>query len=73
MRYPAAHELHGNLAVWLGLGCLAVACVGGELPAAKAQGGQSSKSFRDSGNWQKTLDAKPAYILIQYCPRKAAR
>lgn len=38
-----------------------------------ARGGQSSKSFRDSGNWQKVLDAKPAYILIQYCPRKAAR
>ena len=31
-----------------------------------ARGGQSSKSFRDSGNWQKVLDAKPAYILIQF-------
>jgi len=91
-------------AAWLVLGCLAVACVGGEVPAAEAQGrlrvalagdstvatnsgwgpafakllkpgaeclnfargGQSSKSFRDSGNWQKVLDAKPAYVLIQF-------
>ena len=91
---------------WWGLGSLAVACVGGGIPAAAAEaqgglrvalagdstvatnsgwgpafaqllkpgavclnfarGGQSSKSFRDSGNWQKTLDAKPAYILIQF-------
>ena len=31
-----------------------------------ARGGQSSKSFRDSGNWQKVLDAKPAFVLIQF-------
>jgi PelA/Pel-15E family pectate lyase len=31
-----------------------------------AQGGQSSKSFRDSGWWQKTLASKPAYVLIQF-------
>lgn len=31
-----------------------------------AGGGQSSKSFRDSGNWQKVLAAKPAYVLIQF-------
>jgi len=31
-----------------------------------ARGGQSSKSFRDSGNWRKALDAKPGYILIQF-------
>ena len=31
-----------------------------------ARGGQSSKSFRDAGDWQKVLDAKPAYILIQF-------
>jgi lysophospholipase L1-like esterase len=31
-----------------------------------ARGGQSSKSFRDSKNWQKTLDSKPNYILIQF-------
>ena len=31
-----------------------------------ARGGQSSKSFRDSGQWQKVLDQKPTYILIQF-------
>jgi len=31
-----------------------------------AGGGQSSKSFRDSGRWQKTLACKPAYVLIQF-------
>jgi len=31
-----------------------------------AAGGQSSKSFRDSGQWQKVLDAKPAFVLIQF-------
>ena len=31
-----------------------------------AGGGQSSKSFRDSGRWQQTLDAKPAFVLIQF-------
>jgi PelA/Pel-15E family pectate lyase len=31
-----------------------------------AGGGQSSKSFRDSGLWQKTLASKPAYVLIQF-------
>lgn len=31
-----------------------------------ARGGQSTKSFRDSGNWKKVIDAKPAYILIQF-------
>ncbi len=31
-----------------------------------ARGGQSTKSFRDSKNWQKTLDSKPAFILIQF-------
>jgi lysophospholipase L1-like esterase len=31
-----------------------------------ASGGQSSKSFRDSGLWKKTLAAKPAYVLIQF-------
>lgn len=31
-----------------------------------ARGGQSSKSFRDSKNWQKTLDSKPNYVLIQF-------
>jgi lysophospholipase L1-like esterase len=31
-----------------------------------ARGGQSSKSYRDSGNWKKVLDAKPNYILIQF-------
>jgi lysophospholipase L1-like esterase len=31
-----------------------------------ARGGQSTKSFRDSKNWQKVLDSKPAYILIQF-------
>ncbi len=31
-----------------------------------AAGGQSSKSFRDKGNWKKVLDSKPAYILIQF-------
>lgn len=31
-----------------------------------AGGGQSSKSFRDTGNWKKVLDSKPAYILIQF-------
>ncbi|WP_395735905.1 rhamnogalacturonan acetylesterase [Prosthecobacter sp.] len=31
-----------------------------------ARGGQSTKSFRDSKNWQKVLDSKPAYVLIQF-------
>lgn len=31
-----------------------------------AQGGQSSKSFRDTGVWKRTLDAKPDYVLIQF-------
>ena len=29
-------------------------------------GGQSSKSFRDTGNWKKVIDSKPAYVLIQF-------
>lgn len=31
-----------------------------------AAGGQSTKSFRDSGNWKKVIDSKPAFILIQF-------
>ncbi len=31
-----------------------------------AGGGQSSKSFRDTGNWQKAIDSKPAFVLIQF-------
>ncbi len=31
-----------------------------------AGGGQSSKSFRDTGNWKKVIDAKPAFVLIQF-------
>lgn len=31
-----------------------------------AQGGRSSKSFRDEGHWQKVLDSKPAFVLIQF-------
>jgi lysophospholipase L1-like esterase len=31
-----------------------------------AAGGQSSKSFRDSGQWQKVIEAKPAFVLIQF-------
>lgn len=31
-----------------------------------AGGGQSTKSFRDTGNWKKVLDSKPAYVLIQF-------
>jgi len=31
-----------------------------------AQGGQSSKSFRDTRWWERTLAAKPAYVLIQF-------
>lgn len=31
-----------------------------------ALGGQSSKSFRDSLNWQKTLDSKPTHVFIQF-------
>ena len=31
-----------------------------------ARSGQSSKSFRDTGNWQKALASKPDYILIQF-------
>lgn len=31
-----------------------------------AGGGQSTKSFRDTKNWQKVLEAKPAYVLIQF-------
>ncbi|MDQ3813255.1 MAG: pectate lyase, partial [Armatimonadota bacterium] len=31
-----------------------------------AAGGRSSKSFRDEGRWQKALEQKPDYILIQF-------
>ena len=31
-----------------------------------SQGGRSSKSFIDEGHWQKVLEAKPDYILIQF-------
>ena len=31
-----------------------------------SSGGQSSKSFRDSGRWKKALEAKPAFVLIQF-------
>ncbi len=31
-----------------------------------AAGGQSSKSFRDSGQWAKVIASKPDYVLIQF-------
>ena len=31
-----------------------------------ARGGQSTKSFRDTGNWKKVIDSKPAFVLIQF-------
>jgi len=31
-----------------------------------AQSGRSSKSFRDEGHWQKVLDLKPQWVLIQF-------
>jgi lysophospholipase L1-like esterase len=31
-----------------------------------AKNGRSSKSFRDEGHWVKAIEAKPAYILIQF-------
>ncbi|HYR58872.1 MAG TPA: rhamnogalacturonan acetylesterase [Chthoniobacteraceae bacterium] len=31
-----------------------------------AQGGQSSKSFRDTGQWKKVLASKADYVLIQF-------
>ena len=31
-----------------------------------SRGGRSSKSFRDEGWWQKVLEAKPNYVLIQF-------
>ena len=31
-----------------------------------AANGRSSNSFRDEGRWQPALDAKPAFILIQF-------
>ena len=31
-----------------------------------ARGGQSSKSFLESGNWKKALDLKPDWVLIQF-------
>lgn len=31
-----------------------------------AQGGRSSRSFRDEGFWQKCLEAEPDYLLIQF-------
>jgi len=31
-----------------------------------AGGGQSSKSFRDTGNWKKVIDSKPVFVLIQF-------
>jgi len=38
----------------------------GVLCENSAGGGQSSKSFRDTGQWQKALASKPAYVLIQF-------
>jgi len=31
-----------------------------------ALGGRSSKSYRDEGHWQKVLEAKPGWVLIQF-------
>ena len=31
-----------------------------------AKGGRSSKSYRDEGFWQKVLEAKPSWVLIQF-------
>lgn len=31
-----------------------------------AGGGQSTKSFRDSGRWQRVLDVRPTHVLIQF-------
>lgn len=31
-----------------------------------ARGGRSSKSYRDEGFWQKVLEAKPTWVLIQF-------
>jgi pectinesterase len=31
-----------------------------------AIGGRSSKSYRDEGHWQKVLEAKPTWVLIQF-------
>ena len=31
-----------------------------------AQGGRSSKSFRDEGHWQKVIDSQPSIALIQF-------
>lgn len=31
-----------------------------------ASGGQSSKSFLDGGRWKKVIEAKPAFVLIQF-------
>lgn len=31
-----------------------------------ARGGRSSRSYRAEGSWQKCLDAKPEYLLIQF-------
>jgi lysophospholipase L1-like esterase len=31
-----------------------------------AAGGRSSKSFRDEGRWRQVLEAKPAFVLIQF-------
>src|SRR5438093_6291681 len=30
------------------------------------RGGRSSKSYRKEGHWQKVLDAKPSWVLIQF-------
>lgn len=32
----------------------------------EAQGGRSSKSFRDEGHWKRALEHKPAWVLIQF-------
>lgn len=32
----------------------------------RALGGRSSKSYRGEGHWQKVLDAKPSWVLIQF-------
>jgi len=37
-----------------------------QTPELFARSGRSSKSFRDEGHWQKALDTKPTWVLIQF-------
>ncbi len=73
----ADDKVHGTIRIAL-VGDSTVAASSGWGPAFEkmlgpgatcenfARGGQSSKSFRDQGWWQKAIETRPDYVLIQF-------